>query len=192
MFRDQPETRCMVPIHRSDITHIGRDWGTFVYHPQVLVQNTGFEPITLADFSLGNITSQHYYTLWVITLAKCNTDKLCSHTFRKIICSRLHTFSLSCASIFNNRLQYPVIGYNPFATPLLWPHWPNYKTWSEYKDSNLGPLRPKRSALIRLSYTPKLTIGAGDRTRTYTGFLPRTSKDRMATITSHPHILLNF
>ena len=27
--------------------------------------------------------------------------------------------------------------------------------WSVYKDLNLGPLRPKRSALTRLSYTPK-------------------------------------
>lgn len=28
--------------------------------------------------------------------------------------------------------------------------------WSVYEDLNLGPLRPKRSALTRLGYTPKL------------------------------------
>lgn len=37
--------------------------------------------------------------------------------------------------------------------------------WSQYKDSNLGPPRPKRGALARLRYT-EIKLGGSGRTRT--------------------------
>jgi hypothetical protein len=41
-----------------------------------------------------------------------------------------------------------------------------HNTWSEYKDSNLGPPGPKPGALARLRHTPKLGGGWEDRTPT--------------------------